>query len=212
MKTWAQAPGTPFPDPSMGKPGRERRIWSGGKQSQCYCQASKPNLKENVNVMMINASTIKKESNFIFFTCRRKVRGKAQWGHCSCFGDGTLAKSSQAGFPPIFEGKCLLWVSQGSKSRSINPRSTPVTSPSSMLSESPTNKSTHNLWYNNIWQQYTEITLFWANHSNCRCMLGIRCMIGRNRLQVHSVERWLCINTRQLTSTKNHIDWSHIEL
>ena len=43
--------------------------------------------------------------------------------------------------PPIFEGKCLLWVSQESKSRSINPRSTPVTSPSSILSGSPTNQS-----------------------------------------------------------------------
>ena len=42
--------------------------------------------------------------------------------------------------PPIFEGKCLLWVSQESKSRSINPRSTPVTSPSSIVSESPTNQ------------------------------------------------------------------------
>ena len=40
----------PFPDPSRGRPGKWRQIWSGGKQSQSYCQVSKPKFKERVNV------------------------------------------------------------------------------------------------------------------------------------------------------------------
>ena len=104
-ETWAQALGAPFPAPSKGTPRRGRRIRSGGKQSYSYCQESKPNFKRLENcknawmVFRLINDWATRHWGIILFTCRRKVRGKAQWGHCSSLGSGNLVKSSQAGFP-----------------------------------------------------------------------------------------------------------------